>query len=387
MRGAAVLAFRCRLPAVASNSGTRLSRCESSMPPRTHLTPRYPCRTRTRTHTASAHRTGHHCSGAGGRRACVQAFGMGLGNSVAGEWRAYRLTTRDRFANLVRSGGAEIRAQMGGPADVSVRVLDLNDGMYELHWCAPAPDAQCFLPPAATAAASRSGCAKVPPSPSPVQPRPFGHTAAATKARACANDRRAGGNGHTQSPQECGDSVWPQEMARLARHGPMTCRCAIVAGEYNLDTFLGAARVPRFPLHLRVAPAVCDPMSCDLSGEGLISHTAGSRSTVVLRTRDRFQNATHAPADVIQVRLCIRARPQRPSRRVAPCCAPFIAAAARRRCGCARARPGSCSCVCCCASAFCAFRFSSPARPTRSLCHKPETGQARALACTCAAAA
>ena len=155
MRGAAVLAFRCRLPAVASNSGTRLSRCESSMPPRTHLTPRYPCRKRTRTHTASAHRTrthtasalrtGHHCSGAGGRRACVQAFGMGLGNSVAGEWRAYRLTTRDRFANLVRSGGAEIRAQMGGPADVSVRVLDLNDGMYELHWCAPAPDA--VLPP------------------------------------------------------------------------------------------------------------------------------------------------------------------------------------------------------------------------------------------------
>ena len=116
------------------------------MPPRTHLTPRYPCRS-AHAHTQplrTAQRTTV-AAPAAAVRACVQAFGMGLGNSVAGEWRAYRLTTRDRFANLVRSGGAEIRAQMGGPADVSVRVLDLNDGMYELHWCAPAPDA--VLPP------------------------------------------------------------------------------------------------------------------------------------------------------------------------------------------------------------------------------------------------
>ena len=108
----------------------------------------------------------------------------------------------------------------------------------------------------------------------------------------------------------CGCSSSAAAMARLTRHGPVTCRCAIVAGEYSLDTFLGAARVPRFPMHLRVAPAICDPMSCDLSGEGLISHSAGSHSTVVLRTRDRFQNATHAPADVIQVRPCVRAMPR-----------------------------------------------------------------------------
>ena len=83
-----------------------------------------------------------------------------------------------------------------------------------------------------------------------------------------------------------------------------------------------------------------------------------------------------------------RDAPQRPSRRVAPRWARLIAAAARRRCGCPRARPRLLLLfVCCRASAVCAFRFSSPARPTRSSCHKPETGQARALACTCAAAA